>query len=88
MAALPDYAALVPGVLSSMKPLDFAAGGLSPVPEPGRAGASNAWAAMPGRSAAGGSLLANDPHLDLTSPTIWYLARLDLASGGVIGVQF
>ena len=40
---------------------------------------------MPGRSAAGGSLLANDPHLDLTAPTIWYLARLELESGGVIG---
>jgi penicillin amidase len=40
---------------------------------------------MPGRSAAGGSLLANDPHLGLTAPTIWYLARLELASGGVIG---
>ncbi|MCX7288138.1 MAG: penicillin acylase family protein, partial [Rhodobacterales bacterium] len=55
------------------------------VAEPGRAGASNAWAASPGRSAGGGSLLANDPHLDLTAPTIWYLARLQLASGGVIG---
>ncbi len=49
------------------------------------AGASNAWAAAPGRSAAGGQLLANDPHLDFTAPTIWYLARLELPSGGVIG---
>ena len=85
VAALPDYASLVPGVTPSAQPLDFAQGALSPVPELGRAGASNAWAAMPGRSAAGGSLLANDPHLGLTAPTIWYLARLELASGGVIG---
>ena len=49
------------------------------------AGASNSWAASPARSAAGGSLLANDPHLGLTAPTIWYLARLELQSGGVIG---
>ena len=85
VAALPDYAALVPGVAPLSRPLDFALGPFSPVAEPGRAGASNAWAAAPGRSAAGGSLLASDPHLGLTAPTIWYLARLELASGGVIG---
>lgn len=85
VAALPDYAALVPGVQPDMSPLDFALGPLSPVAAPGMGGASNAWAALPGRSAAGGSLLANDPHLGLTAPTIWYLARLELQSGGVIG---
>ena len=85
VAALPDYASLVPGVVPGFKPLDFALGPFSPVAEPGMAGASNSWAAMPGRSAAGGSLLANDPHLGLTAPTIWYLARLELQSGGVIG---
>jgi penicillin amidase len=85
VAALPDFASLVPGVTPPSGPVDFALGPFSPVAEPGKAGASNAWAAMPGRSAAGGSLLANDPHLGLTAPTIWYLARLELASGGVIG---
>ena len=85
VAALPDYAALVPEVVPVSRPVDFAGGPFSPVAEPGMAGASNAWAAMPGRSAAGGSLLANDPHLGLTAPTIWYLARLELQSGGVIG---
>jgi penicillin G amidase len=85
VAALPDYASLVPGVAPLMAPVDFAEGPFSPVAEPGMAGASNSWAAMPGRSAAGGSLLANDPHLGLTAPTIWYLARLELQTGGVIG---
>ena len=51
----------------------------------GAEGASNAWAAAPHRSAAGATLLANDPHLELTAPSIWHLARLELASGGVIG---
>lgn len=51
----------------------------------GRGGASNAFAAAASRSAAGGALLANDPHLGLTAPTIWYLARLELSTGGVIG---
>ena len=85
IAALPDYAALVPGVPASFTPVQFAEGALSPVPDLGFSGASNAWAAAPGRSAAGGSLLANDPHLGFTAPTIWYLARLELQSGGVIG---
>ena len=49
------------------------------------AGASNAFAAAPVRSAAGGTILANDPHLELTAPTIWYLARMELSTGGVIG---
>ncbi|MDP3196339.1 penicillin acylase family protein [Tabrizicola sp.] len=83
--ALPDYASLVPGVPPLVAPLDFAEGPFSPVAAPGMAGASNSWAAMPERSAAGGSLLANDPHLGLTAPTIWYLARLELRSGAVIG---
>ncbi len=85
VAALPDYASLVPGVVPDARRVEFAEGPFSPVADPGMAGASNSWAAMPGRSAAGGSLLANDPHLGLTAPTIWYLARLELSSGGVIG---
>jgi penicillin amidase len=51
----------------------------------GRAGASNAFAATPARAAAAGALLANDPHLGLSAPGIWYLARLELSTGGVIG---
>ncbi|PLL13235.1 penicillin acylase family protein [Tabrizicola sp. TH137] len=84
--ALPDYAEIVPGVPAGTGPLRRAsADPLSPFPTRERAGASNAWAAAPARSAAGGSILANDPHLGFTAPTVWYLARLELASGGVIG---
>ena len=85
VAALPEYAALVPGVvqfaLNTTPPLDR----LSPVNPPDLAGASNAWAAGISRSATGSTLLASDPHLELTAPSIWYLARLELQSGGVIG---
>ncbi|WP_179380090.1 penicillin acylase family protein [Jannaschia marina] len=58
---------------------------LWPVPARDLAGASNAFAVAPGRAAAGGALLANDPHLGLSAPTLWYLARLELETGGVIG---
>ncbi|MFM2390395.1 MAG: hypothetical protein RLZZ437_1950 [Pseudomonadota bacterium] len=82
----PDYAALFPGVRPSQAPLRMATDDpLSPFQRMAFAGASNAWAATPDRSAAGGALLANDPHLGFTAPTIWYLARLELQSGGVIG---
>jgi penicillin amidase len=43
---------------------------------------SNNWAVSPGRSATGHALLAGDPHLDLTLPSIWYEAHL-VASGGL-----
>jgi len=34
--------------------------------------ASNNWAVSPGRSKSGHALLAGDPHLGLTLPSIWY----------------
>ena len=83
--ALPRYSDLAPGVQPDYRPLKLAADPLSPFKAAPFAGASNAWAAAPARSAAGGSLLANDPHLPFTAPTIWYLARLQLQTGGVIG---
>ncbi|MBO9476897.1 penicillin acylase family protein [Shimia sp. R11_0] len=85
IATLPKYANLVPGtpVFAQSQPLP--AHPLSPFAPLPLSGASNAWAAAPSRSAAGGTLLANDPHLGLSAPAIWYLARLELQSGGVIG---
>jgi penicillin amidase len=38
--------------------------------------ASNNWAVAPSRSASRHALLAGDPHLDLTLPSIWYEAHL------------
>ncbi|MEQ1692525.1 MAG: penicillin acylase family protein, partial [Gemmatimonas sp.] len=37
---------------------------------------SNNWAVGPSRSASGRALLAGDPHLELTLPSIWYEAHL------------
>ncbi len=87
VAALPQYSDLMPGAQPGQAPLRMAEldQPLSPFHSTDFAGASNAWAAMPKRSAAGGALLANDPHLDFTAPALWYLARLHLASGDVIG---
>lgn len=85
VAALPAYAQLFPDARRHAQAEPYTPHPLSPFKRTALAGASNAWAAAPSRSASGGTLLANDPHLGFTAPAIWYLARLQLASGGVIG---
>ena len=83
-ATLPEYTSLFPG-LDGLNLADPQYAALMPIAPRGLGGASNAWAAAPSRSAAGGTLLANDPHMTLTAPGTWYLARLELGTGGVIG---
>jgi penicillin amidase len=85
IAALPKYASLFPDVPRYAANTTAPTDPLSPVKPRDLAGASNAWAAAPSRSATGSTLLANDPHLGFTAPSIWYLARLELSTGGVIG---
>jgi penicillin amidase len=45
---------------------------------------SNNWAVAPRRTAAGAALLAGDPHLELTLPSIWYEAQITVP--GVVDV--
>ena len=85
VGALPPYASLMPPLPAPTRHASVTPDPFWPVPARGMAGASNAFAAAPSRSASGGTLLASDPHLDLSAPSIWYLARLELGSGGVIG---
>lgn len=54
---------------------------------------SNNWVLAGRRTATGAPLLANDPHLKLTSPALWYLARLkapglDVAGATMPGLPF
>ncbi|MEC8042190.1 MAG: penicillin acylase family protein, partial [Pseudomonadota bacterium] len=86
IAALPRYADLFDATLprfAASTPLPEHS--LSPFSRAGFSGASNAWAAATSRSAAGGTLLASDPHMGFAAPGSWYLARLQLQQGGVIG---
>jgi len=82
--ALPEYANLFDGEIppDMLTPVEHA---LYPLQPNGFAGASNAWAVGKPRSASGGALMAGDPHLKLTAPSIWMLARLQFPTGGVIG---
>jgi penicillin amidase len=54
---------------------------------------SNNWLVAGSRSATGSPLVANDPHLHLQSPALWYLARLEapglkVAGGTLPGLPF
>lgn len=48
--------------------------------------ASNSWVIGPSRSASGKPILANDPHLLLRAPAIWYLAAIESPGYAVAGV--
>ena len=85
VAELNDFASMFPSLLKQHANVAMPKHSLSPFKSIALSGASNAWAALPGRSASRGTLLANDPHMGLTAPSIWYLARLELETGGVIG---
>ncbi len=82
---LPDFAEMFPNARGGPVRAAELRHSLDPLPQAGFGGASNAFAAASARAAAGAPLLANDPHLGLTAPSIWYLARMDLAAGPVIG---
>jgi len=46
---------------------------------------SNAWVLAPKRSQTGGALLANDPHVRLSSPGLWFEAHMDWGGGEIYG---
>jgi penicillin G amidase len=46
---------------------------------------SNNWVVAGSRSASGKPLVANDPHLALSTPAIWYFARLKAPAGTLPG---
>lgn len=48
-------------------------------------GASNSWALAGTRTASGKPLLANDPHLGLTAPNVWYFAHVHAPGINAIG---
>lgn len=59
-----------------------------PVSEPTVEGlGSNNWAISAEKSATGYPILANDPHLELTLPSIWYQVQLTTPTMNVYGVS-
>ena len=76
--ALPDLSS----VWSKM-PVDFAGSPFELAPE--GSNGSNNWALSGKRTTTGKPLLANDPHLGLGVPSVWYLAHLDCPEFRAIG---
>lgn len=78
-----DYAALfrslkVDGSLGSQA--------LAAAPESGIEGVgSNNWVLAGSHTTTGAPLLANDPHLKLSAPALWYFARIETPQGKVAG---
>ena len=64
-----------------------APGGWPLRPRSGHPG-SNSWAVSGARSATGKPFLANDPHLGLTVPSVWYFAHLSWPGRALVGATF
>ncbi len=54
----------------------------------GRGEASNNWVVAGKRSQSGKPLLANDPHLGLSAPSVWYYVHLKAPGVDAIGASF
>jgi penicillin amidase len=77
-----------PITLSALHGIDWRrfAANLPPVLGPDHA--SNEWVVDGTLTKTGKPLLANDPHLGLSAPILWYLARIVTPEGNLSGVTF
>jgi penicillin amidase len=83
----PDTAVRV--ALTEREHIDLALGWQPRHEAGGDAIGSNNWVVAPRRAAAGYGLLAGDPHLELSLPSVWYEIHLHTADGlDVAGVTF
>ena len=55
---------------------------------PAGAPGSNNWVVAGSRSVTGKPLLANDPHITMSTPAIWYLAHINVNGANRVGVTF
>jgi penicillin amidase len=93
---MPEYPAGVPPTVPSAEWKSYASVGL-PYLRAAQAytafsgrgstsGGSNAWAISPVRSASGGAILANDTHLQLQAPSLWYEMQMQMPGMRVRGM--
>jgi penicillin amidase len=69
----------------ALRGIDFAGFSLDGMPALGPATASNEWVVAGSRTETGKPILANDPHLGLDAPILWYLARIEAPGLSVVG---
>lgn len=72
-----DHATSLASAVEGWDPARLAAAiaAMPPLPDPPHA--SNGWVLAGARTRSGKPLLANDPHLQLGAPGVWYLIRLE-----------
>lgn len=58
------------------------------IPKPNPLNGSNNWAVHGSKTATGKPMLANDPHLSLGLPSIWYVMQLQTPEMNVYGATF
>jgi len=58
---------------------------LAAIPEAFKGGASNAWAVSGRHTKSGKPILANDPHLQIRTPILWYLVHIETPKGRIVG---
>ncbi|RYY30453.1 MAG: penicillin acylase family protein [Chitinophagaceae bacterium] len=61
---------------------------LTETDKPSRFNGSNNWAVSGSKTKSGKPILANDPHLDLTLPSVWFEMQLTSPGMNVYGVSF
>ncbi|HEX5794357.1 MAG TPA: penicillin acylase family protein, partial [Geminicoccaceae bacterium] len=84
----PDYPEGAPITLVELaRRLPAAALAASLPPASDGAKGSNAWVLAGSRTATGAPLLANDPHLGLQAPGVWYLSRLQAPGLELVGAS-
>ena len=85
-----------PAVLEALKLVESLLGGDAPRPQPPtppagvirlNPGASNQWVVSGARTTSGRPLLANDTHMSVAIPSIWYQVHLDGGRYHVAGVS-
>ena len=76
---LPDFGKLYAAIEPEAREL------LAAFPPRGQAIGSNSWVVAGSRTESGKPLLANDPHLGLQAPSLWYLAHISTPRGNVVG---
>lgn len=80
---MPDLTGTSPFTVASLPLFRRLAAALPPPLGPDRA--SNEWVAAGDRTETGAPILANDPHLALSTPILWYVARVVLPDRSIEG---
>jgi penicillin amidase len=69
----------------ALRDLDFERWAAVSLPDLGPDTASNVWTLSAERTTTGSPILVNDPHLGLSAPILWYLARIEAPGLTVTG---